>query len=96
MKALSLLWWRVSSRGLQDASQHLVVVEWLVLFGGVTGTAICCVGIREPQNPKTIRWQHYICLLWVENWAGRRTGQYLKTQQENKHIHSYMSIFTKT
>lgn len=35
-----LLWWGVSSGGLQDASQHLVVVEWLVLFGGVTGAVI--------------------------------------------------------
>lgn len=36
-----LLWWRDGSGGLQDPSQHLVVVEWLVLFGGVTGAVIC-------------------------------------------------------
>lgn len=36
-----LLWWRGGSGGLQDPAQNLVVVEWLVLFGGVTGAVIC-------------------------------------------------------
>lgn len=36
-----LLWWRDGSGGLQDPPQHLVVVERLVLLGGVTGAVVC-------------------------------------------------------
>lgn len=73
--------WGVSGGGPQDASQHLVVVEGLVFFGGVTGPSVCCVGIREAQHPKAVGGQHQISLLWVENRAGRGARLHLKTQQ---------------
>lgn len=77
-----LLWWRDGSGGLQDPSQHLVVVKRLVLFGGVTGAVICGVGIREAQDPKTIRWQHDICLFRMKEWTGRRTRLDLKMETQ--------------
>lgn len=73
-----LLCWRDGCGGLQDPPQHLVVVERLVLLGGVTGAVVCGVGVREAQHPKPIRRQQDVCLFRMEEWAGRGTRLDLK------------------
>lgn len=74
-----LLCWRDGGGGLQDPPQHLVVVERLVLLGGVTGAVVCGEGVREAQHPEAIRRQQDVCLFRVEERAGRRTRLDLKT-----------------
>lgn len=69
--------------GPQDATQHLEVAEGLVLLGGETGATFCRVGVRKPQNPEAVSWQHDLWLLCVEDRAGRGAGLDLKTTKHS-------------
>lgn len=73
---------RVGCAGPQDASQHLVVTQRLVLFGGEAGPTLGGVGIRKAQNPEAVVWQRHLRLLGMEDRAGRRARLHL---QKEKH-----------
>lgn len=78
----SSLWGRIRRGGPQDASQHLVVAERLVLFGGVAGATIRYIGIRETQHPEAVGRQDDVRLLGMEDGTGRSTGLHLERSEQ--------------